>query len=194
MKNHGHTYKFCLNNYFRGRAFWIWRWWYFQTTEVAAALEPVNMGPWNDVCWQFFWRWTILMRPLQRETKNTNLAGRWKLKRTYCLTEKTREPLNLDKRNLVQWKTVDMRTSFIWIIIDCRPFAYGDSGIFKLLTWMQNLHQSTWDHEILYADISSKDKQLSVTSLLPKTKYMNMAVGSKFKYFILWRELVNRFT
>jgi hypothetical protein len=26
----------------------------------------------------------------------------------------------------------------------------------------QNLHQSTWDHEILYTDRSSKDEQLSV--------------------------------
>jgi hypothetical protein len=28
----------------------------------------------------------------------------------------------------------------------------------KLLKWMQNLHQSTWDREILYADRSSKDE------------------------------------
>jgi hypothetical protein len=33
-------------------------------------------------------------------------------------------------------------TSFIWIIIFFdRAFEYGDSGIFKLLMWMQNLHQ-----------------------------------------------------
>jgi hypothetical protein len=27
---------------------------------------------------------------------------------------------------------------------------------FRLLKWMQNLHQSTWDHETLYSDRSSK--------------------------------------
>jgi hypothetical protein len=28
---------------------------------------------------------------------------------------------------------------------------------FKLLLWMEKLHQSWWYHEILYADKSSKD-------------------------------------
>jgi hypothetical protein len=32
-------------------------------------------------------------------------------------------------------------------------FEYGDGGIFKLLRWLQNLHQSTWNHKMLYADI-----------------------------------------
>jgi hypothetical protein len=31
---------------------------------------------------------------------------------------------------------------------------------FRLLRWMQNFHQSTLDHDILYTDGSSKDKQL----------------------------------
>jgi hypothetical protein len=35
---------------------------------------------------------------------------------------------------------------------------------------MQNLHQSTWDHEILYSDRSSKDEQLLITPSLSKTK------------------------
>jgi hypothetical protein len=30
----------------------------------------------------------------------------------------------------------------------------------KLLRWMQNLNQSKWEHDILYADKSSKDEQL----------------------------------
>jgi hypothetical protein len=38
-----------------------------------------------------------------------------------------------------------------------KPFEYGYDGIFKLLRWMQNLHHSTWDHKILYADRSSED-------------------------------------
>jgi hypothetical protein len=45
----------------------------------------------------------------------------------------------------------------------------------KLLRWMQNLHQSTWDHEILYADRSSKDEQLLIRPFLSKTKNTNMA-------------------
>jgi hypothetical protein len=32
-------------------------------------------------------------------------------------------------------------------------FECGDGGIFKLLRWMQNLHQPTWEYEILCADI-----------------------------------------
>jgi hypothetical protein len=37
---------------------------------------------------------------------------------------------------------------------------------FKLLRWMQNLYQLTWDHEILYADISSKSKEVLTGSFL----------------------------
>jgi len=52
----------------------------------------------------------------------------------------THEPLHLDKRSFVQWKIVDIPTSFILIIIFFNgPFEYGDGGIFKLLRWMQNL-------------------------------------------------------
>jgi hypothetical protein len=32
--------------------------------------------------------------------------------------------------------------------------------MFKLLTWMQNFNQSTWDREMLYADRSSKVRNL----------------------------------
>jgi hypothetical protein len=41
---------------------------------------------------------------------------------------------------------------------------------FKLLRWMQNLHQSTWEHEILYTDRSSKDEQLLMRPFLSKNK------------------------
>jgi hypothetical protein len=48
----------------------------------------------------------------------------------------------------------------MWIIIFfCVTFENGDGKIFKLLRWKHNLHQSTWDNEILYANRSSKDKQ-----------------------------------
>jgi hypothetical protein len=37
---------------------------------------------------------------------------------------------------------------------------------FRLMRWMQNLHQSTWDHIILYTDKSSKGEQLLIRPLL----------------------------
>jgi hypothetical protein len=46
---------------------------------------------------------------------------------------------------------------------------------FKLLRWMQNLHQSMWDHGILYTDRSSKDEQLLIRPVLSKTKNTNIA-------------------
>jgi hypothetical protein len=53
-----------------------------------------------------------------------------------------------------------MLTSFIWVIIFFNgSYEYGNGRIFKLMRLMQNLRQSTWDHKILYADTSSKDKQ-----------------------------------
>jgi hypothetical protein len=38
--------------------------------------------------------------------------------------------------------------------------------MFKLLRWMQNVHQSMWDHGILYADKPSEDEQLLLRPLL----------------------------
>jgi hypothetical protein len=73
---------------------------------------------------------------------------------------------------------MDIRTCFISIIIFFnRPSEYDSGGILKLLRWMQNLHQSTWDHAILYADRSLEDEQLLVRPLLRESKTMNMAVG-----------------
>jgi hypothetical protein len=48
---------------------------------------------------------------------------------------------------------------------------------FELLRWMQSLHQSTWEHEILYTDRSSKDEQLLTRPFLSKTKNTNMAAS-----------------
>jgi hypothetical protein len=39
-------------------------------------------------------------------------------------------------------------------------FEYDSGWTFRLLRWLQDLHQSTWDYEILYADRYSKDRQL----------------------------------
>jgi hypothetical protein len=39
------------------------------------------------------------------------------------------------------------------------PSSISKWRAFKLLRWIQNFHQLTWDHGILYADRSSKDGQ-----------------------------------
>jgi hypothetical protein len=36
---------------------------------------------------------------------------------------------------------------------------------FRHMRWIQNLHQSTWDHEILYADRSSKEERLFIKTI-----------------------------
>jgi hypothetical protein len=61
------------------------------------------------------------------------------------------------------------------IIINPVPSSIPKWRTFKLLRWVQNLHKSTWDHEILYTDISSKDEQLLMRQFLSKTENTNMA-------------------
>jgi hypothetical protein len=51
-----------------------------------------------------------------------------------------------------------------------RPFEYGDGGIFRLLRWMQNLHHTTSDHKILYADRCLEDEQVLIRTLLRESK------------------------
>jgi hypothetical protein len=78
---------------------------------------------------------------------------------------------------------MDIPTSFIWIIIFFnKPSAYSDGGILKLLRWIQNLQQSTWDHKILYADRSLEDEQLLIRPLLLESKNMNMACSWMLKF------------
>jgi hypothetical protein len=51
------------------------------------------------------------------------------------------------------------------------PFEYGNSGTIqtiKLLTWM--LHQSAWNHEILYADNFKGYTTLSKTTFMKSLK------------------------
>jgi hypothetical protein len=70
---------------------------------------------------------------------------------------------------------MDIPTSFILnVTFFDKAFEYTD-GIFKLLRWMQNLHHSMWDHEILYADRPSEDEQLLIIPHLWKNKNTNMA-------------------
>jgi hypothetical protein len=79
------------------------------------------------------------------------MAGGWILILTFCFIETTQELLQIGQTEFGTAKDRE-RASFIWIIIFFdRHFEYG--GNFKLLGWMQNLHQLTWGHKILYADI-----------------------------------------
>jgi hypothetical protein len=60
--------------------------------------------------------------------------------------------------------------------------------MFKLLRWMQNVHQSMWDHGILYSDRPSEDEQLLLRPLLWKTKNTNMAGGWNLKFTLGFME------
>jgi hypothetical protein len=53
---------------------------------------------------------------------------------------------------------------------------------------MQNLHQSTSDHEILYTDRSSKDEQLLERPFFQKQKNTNMAAVWMLKFIVCFVE------
>jgi hypothetical protein len=55
---------------------------------------------------------------------------------------------------------------------------------------MQNLHQSTWDYEIVYTDRSSKDEQLLIRPFLSKTKNTNMAAVWMLKFVVCFVETI----
>jgi hypothetical protein len=77
---------------------------------------------------------------------------------------------------------------FLWIIIFFNgPFEYGDGGIYRLLRWIQNVHQSA-DHKILCSDRSLEDEQLLLRSLLWESKNVNMAGGWKLKLTFYFME------
>jgi hypothetical protein len=52
---------------------------------------------------------------------------------------------------------------------------------FKFLGSVQNLRQSTWNREIVYADRSSEDEQLIIRPLLRKAKAYEHGGRLKFK-------------
>jgi hypothetical protein len=58
--------------------------------------------------------------------------------------------------------------------------------MFKLLGWMKDLHSSAWDHAILYADRSSKDKQLLVRPPFVRNKEYERGGQFKDKILILF--------
>jgi hypothetical protein len=113
----------------------------------------------------------------------------WYLRLTYCFMVTTHKPFNLDKQSFVQWKIVDIHASFIWIITFFNgPFEYGDDEIFKLLRWMQNLHQSTWDHKILYAAQIFRGWTTFNKSTFARIQNMNMADSWKLKFTFYFME------
>jgi hypothetical protein len=55
----------------------------------------------------------------------------WNLKFTFYFMETAHEPLLLEKWNFVQWKIMDIPTSFIWnIIFFGGVFEYGSDSKF----------------------------------------------------------------
>jgi hypothetical protein len=58
----------------------------------------------------------LLIRAYLRKPKNTNMAGCWNFKFTFCFTETTLESLHLHRWSFVQWTIIDIPTSFTWII------------------------------------------------------------------------------
>jgi hypothetical protein len=56
----------------------------------------------------------------------------------------------------------------------------------KLLTWIQNLYQTMWDHEMLCASVSSKDEKLFNKTILRKTKECERGGRLKAKFHILF--------
>jgi hypothetical protein len=68
------------------------------------------------------------------KNKNTNMAGSWNLKCTFYFMKTAHEPLYLDKWSFVQWKIMDIPTSFTWIVIFFdRAFEYGGGLNFEVM-------------------------------------------------------------
>jgi hypothetical protein len=74
----------------------------------------------------------------------------------------------------IQWQGHDIEGDLDAVLFNPVPSIITKWRTFKLLRWMQNLHQSTWDHEILYPERSSKDEQILMRTFLSKTNNTNM--------------------
>jgi hypothetical protein len=59
---------------------------------------------------------------------------------------------------------------------------------FKLLRWMQNLHQSMWDDTIFYSDRYLEYEQLLMRPRLQESKNINMASGWMVQFTFLFME------
>jgi hypothetical protein len=65
--------------------------------------------------------------------------------------ETTHKLLHLDKRILYNERSWKQLQVLLENVLFNGPFECGDGTIFELLRRIQNLHNSTWDHGILYA-------------------------------------------
>jgi hypothetical protein len=54
---------------------------------------------------------------------------------------------------------------------------------------MQNLQQSSWDHEILFGDRYSEDEQLLVRTLLRESKSTSNSRNTLRIFFILFNDI-----
>jgi hypothetical protein len=59
----------------------------------------------------------------------------------------------------IRWKGHAIEGDLDAIIFNAVAATIPKWQTFKLVRWMQNLHQSTYDHEILYSDRSSEDEE-----------------------------------
>jgi hypothetical protein len=86
----------------------------------------------------------LLIRPLLQKNKHTNMAGQLKFRIHILFYGDHSWTTALQKRSVIQWKIMDIPTSFIWFTTSfngASEYSFGQA--FKLLRWMQNLHQST---------------------------------------------------
>jgi hypothetical protein len=74
----------------------------------------------------------------------------------------------------IQWGGHAIEGDLDAVLFDPVPSTIPKWRTFKRPRWMQKLHQSTWDHEILYTDRSSNDEQLLIKPFLSQTKNTNM--------------------
>jgi len=79
-------------------------------------LTPLSVGPWLLYSDRSFMNEQLLISQFLWEIKSVNVEGGWKLKFIFCFMETAHTPLYLDKWSLIQYKILDVPTSFMWII------------------------------------------------------------------------------
>jgi hypothetical protein len=110
-----------------------------------------------------------------------------------CLSVRLRvsPPITFELIGRFLWNSVGRSYHWRWprrLTFYSVPSTVPKWRTFKLPRWMQNLHQSTWDHQILYTDKSSKDEQPLIRPFLSKTKNTNMAAVWMLKFIVCFVE------
>jgi hypothetical protein len=81
-------------------------------------------------------KFCILIDLCEKQKKIWNTVGSWTLKFKFYFVVTTHEPLHLDKWRFVQWKIMDIPTSFIWnIVFFEEDFDYDSSLKFWGFVW-----------------------------------------------------------